>query len=353
MIENIIIMAGGAGKRLWPASMGKTPKQFLKIDGEKSLFLNTLERAFNLGITGMVYIVTHEDHVEAALKECSILKEDMRKRIVILAEPVARNTAPALALAAARMVLDNRSPETALVMAADHLIEPQDSFMESVINAYEEASGGYIVTFGIKPSRPSTGYGYIEAGNCDGIGCSVLSFREKPDLATAEKYVESGRYFWNSGLFAYRTDVFLSQLNEYSKEIYNLFSSPDEKMFRLKKTNSVKVYYPSRSLREVYSDCPSISVDYAIMEKTSDIRMVKASFDWNDVGSWDVIADLNGGSMEKVLEIQSANNFVYSEIPVALCGVENLIVVVANNRVLICSRGNSQLVKEAAEKDSK
>lgn len=353
MVENVIIMAGGAGKRLWPASMGKRPKQFLRVDGETTLFRSALDRAFNLGITGVVYVVTHEDHVEAALDECRSLNDDLRSRVVILAEPIARNTAPALALAAARMNLDHRDKETCLVMAADHLISPMSAFTKSVETASEEARLGYIVPYGIVPRSPATGYGYIETGARVDGGYEVKSFREKPDAETAAEYVASGRYYWNAGLFTYRNDVFQSELASCSPEIASAFHNPEETWFNSRTENGISVYEPAESLRSLYSGCSGTSVDYAVMEKTKKIRMVEADFDWNDVGSWDVIAEINNPADAPVYSYESEGNYVYSDRPVALCGVENLIVVVANDRVMVCRKGMSQLVKNAAEEDLK
>ena len=352
MVENVVIMAGGAGKRLWPASMGKRPKQFMTVEGDRSLFRNTLDRAFALGIEGLVYVVTHEDHVDAALAECGGLPEDLRARVVLLAEPVARNTAPALALAAARMTLDGRTDQTVLVMAADHLISPIEAFSSSVEAASDEAEAGFIVPYGIVPTGPSTGYGYIEAGEGAGRGYEVLSFREKPDAATAAGYVESGRYYWNAGLFTYTSGLFEAELAEHAPEVAEVFSSPGPEWFVSSEFRGVSVHNPSEKLRVLYASCPSISVDYAVMERTEKIRMVPADFEWNDVGSWDVIADLNAANPNPVYSQKSSNNFVYSDRPVALCGVEDLIVVVANDRVMICRKGQSQLVKEAAVQDS-
>lgn len=351
MVENVIIMAGGAGKRLWPASLGKRPKQFLRVDGETTLFRSALDRAFDLGITGLVYVVTHEDHVVAAVDECRSLDDDRRSRVVILAEPIARNTAPALALAAARMNLDKRNEETCLVMAADHLISPMSAFAKSVETASEEARQGYIVPYGIIPRSPATGYGYIETGARVGGGFEVISFREKPDAETAAKYVSSGRYYWNAGLFTYRNDVFQSELASCSPEIESAFQNPDESWFSFRADDGISVYEPAEDLRSLYADCPGISVDYAVMEKTKTIRMVEADFDWNDVGSWDVIAEINNPADAPVYSYESQGNYVYSDRPVALCGVEDLIVVVANDRVMVCRKGMSQLVKNAAEEE--
>ena len=351
LVDNVIIMAGGAGKRLWPASMGKRPKQFLKVDGDISLFKGTLDRAFNLGISGLVYVVTHENHVDAAVAECINLDPSRRSRVIILAEPIARNTAPALALAAARMELDGRSDQTAIVMAADHLISPMAAFTASVEAASLEAESDFIVPYGIIPRDPATGYGYIEAGEKVGEGYEVISFREKPDAETARDYLDSGRYYWNAGLFTYRSSVFSGELDMYAPDISSVFSDPSEAWFSSKEIEGLIVYQPSESLRQLYAACPGRSVDYAVMEKTEKIRMIAASFDWNDVGSWDVIADLDTPNPEPVYSHQSSGNFVYSDRPVALCGVEDLIVVVANDRVMICRKGMSQLVKNAAEED--
>ena len=352
MVDNVIIMAGGAGKRLWPASFGRRPKQFMSVDGGASLLRGSLDRAFALGISGKVIIVTHEDHVDAAVEECLSLGESFRSRIIILAEPVAKNTAPALALAAARLTLDGREGEVCLVMAADHLISPMEAFADCVRRASREAAGGFIVPYGIVPEGPATGYGYIEAGEPAGEGRGVVSFREKPDAETARRYVESGRYFWNAGLFTYRTDVFSAELAAHAPEVSSAFDGASEDWFLSSRSAGIVLFAPSDELRHRYDGCPGISVDYAVMERTDRIRMVEADFSWNDVGSWDVIAGLGAPSGVPVYNRESRGNFVYSDRPVALCGVEDLIVVVANGRVLVCRKGMSQLVKGAAEDDS-
>lgn len=351
MVENIIIMAGGAGTRLWPASIGKRPKQFMRLDGKKTLFRKALERAFQLGIDGKVIVVTHKNHVEALMEECRDVEPQYRSRLIILAEPAARNTAPALALAAARMQMDGREKERVLVMASDHLISPFDTFKLCVETASREAASGFMVLYGIVPGGPATGYGYIEAGEGSGDLFPVLSFREKPGKDTAESYVSSGRYFWNSGMLTYRPDVFTAELALHAPGVAEVFSSPAELWFSLREDDGVLIYEPSEILEGLYSSCPSISVDYAVMEKSRSIRVIKACFSWNDVGSWDVISELDGPNAQPVYSIGSQGNFVYSDVPVALCGVEDLIVVAANNRILVCRKGMSQLVKDAAEAD--
>ena len=373
MVKNVIIMAGGSGKRLWPASLGNEPKQFLKVNGKMSLLQGALKLAFHLGVSGCVYVVTHQDHVRAAVKECQILNADSRSRLVILAEPIARNTAPALALAASRMLLDGRSEQTCLVMAADHIISPFDEFSNSVNIASIEAEKGFIVLYGIVPSVPATGYGYIEIvtpldgtdvnslqpsrpgfSEIDSSPCyEVRTFHEKPDDETAKEYLSSGSHFWNAGIFTYRNDVFLRELNLHARAVSEVFNQPDETWFKKRSAGGINIYEAAEKLRSLYTPCSNISIDYAIMEKTTRSRMLRANFGWNDVGSWDVIAKLNPLPEATVYSHQSSNNFVYSELPVALCGVEKLIVVVANNRVLVCRKGMSQLVREAALENSK
>jgi len=370
MIKNVIIMAGGSGKRLWPASLDNKPKQFLKVNGETSLFQETLKLAFHLGVSGRVYIITHQSHVEAAVEECQILSVDSRSRLAILAEPMARNTAPAIALATSRMLLDGQGEQTCLVMAADHIISPFDEFSNSVSTALIEAEKGYVVLYGIVPKAPATGYGYVEIAlppngtrphpSRSGLfeanfpQCyRVEAFHEKPDIKTAEEYLSSGRHFWNAGIFTYRNDVLLRELKLHAREMSKLFEQPHEGWFKKRNEERIVIYEPEEELRSLYTLCPNISIDYAVMEKTTKGLMVRASFGWNDVGSWDVIAELNPPPEKNVYSHHSSNNFVYSELPVALCGVENLIVSVANNRVLICKKGMSQLVREAALEDAK
>lgn len=341
-------MAGGAGTRLWPASHTNKPKQLMKLAGGKTLLFSTLERAFSLKLEGYLLIVTHESQVEGCLQECYRLPAAHRKKVVILGEPEARNTAPALALAARWISLNASSEDSLLVMAADHLIKPLDTFYKDVQMASDAADEKNLVTFGILPDYPSTGYGYIEASvNQDPIR-KVLSFKEKPDHSTASEFLIKGNYFWNSGMFAYRVDTFNQELEKHSPEVFSAFLELKPESFPLKEDKGVRYLVRKKKLDKVYAQSPSISIDYALMEKSQSIRMVCSRFNWNDVGSWDSIAD------EKLTEQSLVfgdvkDNFVFSDIPVALKGVDNLIIVVKNGTLMICPRGKSQLVKPLVE----
>ncbi len=349
MVDHVIIMAGGAGKRLWPASNNSKPKQFMTVQGKDSLFLSTIRRAAFLNISGKILVVTHKDHVNAALEDCRSLEDDIREKLVILAEPEARNTGPALAYAAAWLKNDSEGADsTVLVLAADHLIRDVEQFSRDVESASVLAGQEYLVVYGIKPDFPSTGYGYIEAGSETGPGFKVLSFKEKPDQKRAGEFLKAGNYLWNSGMFTYKVSTFQTELQSGSPAMQVPFQSGAALPSSVRE-NGITVVRPDDALAVLYASLPKESVDYALMEKSRRIAMVRSGFDWNDVGSWDVIADLDPPPEVPVFAGKSENNFVYSDIPVALCGVEDLIVVIKNGKALICRKGESQLVKDAAE----
>ncbi|MDC7222398.1 MAG: mannose-1-phosphate guanylyltransferase [Spirochaetales bacterium] len=349
MVKHVVIMAGGAGKRLWPASNKRTPKQLLELNKGKSLLHGTLERAFALNVEGHVIIVTHQSQVEGCIDACRDFSDEQRDKLLILAEPVARNTAPALALAAQWIKNHFSEDDTVLVLAADHLISPVEAFVADVETASRPAAEGFLVTFGIVPSFPSTGYGYVEASVGDAKVRDVLSFREKPDRSTAEEFLTRGNYLWNSGMFAYSVKTFLEELEESSPAIYEPFADLDSSSFPLEHRENVRVPSDLSAITDVYNKTASDSVDYAVMEKSRRIKVVPATMEWNDVGSWDVIAEEKLTLPSQVLGEADQSNYVYSDLPVALCGVENLIVVVKNGSVLICKKGESQLVKNVVD----
>jgi mannose-1-phosphate guanylyltransferase/mannose-6-phosphate isomerase len=355
MVKHIVILAGGAGTRLWPASRRELPKQFLDLGSGTSLFVQTLRRAAALNFRGCLLVVTHAG--QAGLIRGQV--ELYRRRhgafpapILVLAEPEARNTGPALAYAAAVLKKLGPGTDSFLVQTADHSIEPELSFAADVETASRLAEAGYLVTFGIKPDRPETGYGYIEAGEAltgelEG-GAAVASFREKPDRPTAEAYLAQGGYFWNSGMFVFRLDSFLAGLAAASPEVSGPFADLALDC-ALPRGGGIAVLEPTAALRRAYGRLPSISIDYALMEKHARRAMVPACFDWSDVGSWDEVARLFPGGGPGTFRAAAAGSFVYSDLPVALAGVKDLIVVVKNGVVLVARRGATQEVKALVE----
>jgi mannose-1-phosphate guanylyltransferase/mannose-6-phosphate isomerase len=344
MVRHVVILAGGSGTRLWPASRASFPKQFLAFEGETSLFQKTILRAQSLVMGGMVIVVTHQSQVQQILHQWKKLPAvSNTQRRVILPEPEARNTAPALVYAAAFLKSAGQENTSFLVLASDHLIEPMGHFKKDVENAFELASRGTLVTFGIPPSRPETGYGYIEVGERRPPGFDVKNFHEKPDLQTAEKYIKSGKFYWNSGMFTYPVGLFLDEMNRNSPQITGEFSKIS---LELKRSDTVSIPKDMASVKTVYRNLPSISIDYALMEKSRIVTLVKATFDWSDVGSWDEVSQHFKNQPAKIFEVEGGENFVYSDIPVTLAGVQDLIVVIKDGIALVCKKGSSQLVKE-------
>lgn len=362
MITNAVILAGGAGTRLWPASNRKHPKQFIALADGTTLLQRTVLRALGTGAKRVV-IVTHQDQAEQVV-------EDIRRvataagRVAVLAEPSARNTAPAIALALAYLerpaeagAVDGAVPaagdDTVLVMPADHVIEPVSSFYSDVELAETLAGSGKIVTFGITPTSPETGYGYIEIGDPSPPGYLVATFREKPDLQTAERYMRSGHHFWNSGMFVFRASTMQDELARHSPGIATAFEGVRGRVATrpLDGANAGWIMAPSAAVDEAYERTDAISIDYAVMERSASSAMVAGTFEWNDIGSWDQFAALPKASASqddssRVVAVDSDGCFVYSDLPVALCGVTDLHVIVKNGVVLVCRKGASQNVKD-------
>ena len=359
MVDHVVILAGGAGTRLWPASVQSHPKQFLDLGDGRSLLRMTAERALAVCPTGKIVVVTHRDHAELAAEHLSALPE-ARGRVAILPEPVGRNTAPAIAFAEAWLRACGGAEATAMVMPADHLIEPMDTFRRDVGTAAALARDGHLVTFGIVPDRPETGYGYIEAGEPVGDGRRVAAFKEKPDTATAQRFLEAGNFWWNSGMFLFRLDRFREECAGHAPEIHRLFSdlpaAPDSAPADggpAQAASGPVIFAETDALRRLYAESPSISIDYAVMERCTRAAVVPAGFSWNDIGSWDEFARLARPAAEqgRVLAAGAdpSRSFVLSDLPVALVGVDDLIVIVKNGSVLVCRRGESQSVKEIVE----
>lgn len=337
-----VIICGGAGSRLWPASRESFPKQFIALLGEESMFQKTLSR-----VRGPLFaepvIVTHADF--RFLVASQMMQMGMQGSLLL--EPARRESGPAIAAAAA--FVEARHPGACMiVLPSDHLVLDEPGFLAAVAKADEAARSGRIVTFGMVPDHPATGYGYIQPGEATGAGVhSVARFVEKPDAATAERYIRDG-YVWNSGMFLFRSDAFLAELGGFEPEMVEAakaaISGAEEDLGFV------------RLDAEAFGRAPKKSIDYALMERTRRASVVPASFGWSDVGNWSSVhaaspkdAAGNAASGEVAL-VDSRNNYVQTTGPLTvLIGVEDLVVIVENDAVMVAHRDKAEAVKGAFE----
>lgn len=337
-----LILCGGSGTRLWPLSRQSYPKQFVKLMNNHSLFQETVAR--NASIFDQFCIVTNKDHYFIA--EHQMDEECIEQGRVFILEPVGRNTAPAIALAC----LNYDPEEIIFVTPSDHLIKDTKSYNEKVNIAVDAAKSGMMVTFGIKPEYPETGYGYIESGELVSESLfKAQSFREKPDKLTAEKYLLDGTYFWNSGMFVFKAGIFLEELKKYSPDIFKQSSAAYASASREAENSITRISISENAMKKI----PADSIDYAVMEKSDNVYVIESQIGWTDLGSYDSIYDVvdkdeNGNTIDaNVIQIKTRNNLVLSDNrKLALIGVEDLIVVDTDDAVLIAKKGFSQDVKD-------
>ncbi|WP_434989331.1 mannose-1-phosphate guanylyltransferase/mannose-6-phosphate isomerase [Xanthomonas melonis] len=333
-----IILSGGSGTRLWPLSRESYPKQFLPLVGDKSMLQSTWLRAAPVAGHAPI-VVANEEHRFMAAEQ---LQQLGVKPSAILLEPKGRNTAPAIAVAALEATRDGADP-LLLVLPSDHVIGNEAAFQAGVKVAAEAAAQGKLVTFGIKPTAPETGYGYIKAGA--GVGVSAVErFVEKPDLATAQGYLASGEYYWNSGMFLFRASRYLEELRKFHPAI----ADACQKAWQ----NGKRDADFTRLDKDAFAASPSDSIDYAVMEKTADAVVVPLDAGWNDVGSWSSLLDVSEQDAQgnahhgDVIQLDCRNTYAYGSRLIAMVGLEDVVVVETPDAVLVGHRDRIQEVKD-------
>ena len=333
-----IILAGGKGTRLWPLSRELMPKQFVRFLDDKSLFQKTVERALKFSKPEEIFVVTNQKYKFRVLDDLGELGVEVPEENILL-EPAGRNTLPAIYWGAKR-VEETFGDSIVAVLPSDHLIDAGEAYERAFRNA-ERLAREHLVTFGIKPTRPHTGYGYIKPGEAlkegdDLLGYRVEEFKEKPDLETAKRYVEEN-YLWNSGMFTFSTGVFLEEVRKHAPEVAEAFEGG--------------------SIEKAYELAPDISIDYGVMEKTDKAAVVPLNVYWNDLGSFDAIYDVLGkdedgnaitvsGKKAYHIGVSSKNNLIMVERLTATVGVKDLIIIDTDDALLVAHRGEGQRVKE-------
>ncbi len=344
-------MAGGRGTRLWPMSRQGMPKQFQKLVSEKTMLQDTFERLRNIVEAKDIFVSTNKEYAEIAKKQLPEMPAEN-----VIAEPVGRSTAPCIALSAA-IISARDGNETIGFFPADHLIKNPEELLLAVQNGDKllEKNKGYILTFGITPRYPETGLGYIEKGNLfqkiKGTNFfKAKRFVEKPNLEKAQQYLDSGNFFWNSGMFLFKTDTIIEKFKAYVPDIYTRLVNIKR---AVGKNNFEKV------LEEEFPKMDKISIDYAVMENEPDVIVAPVSVDWSDIGSWTALKEtLVGDNKEHLVKVEgehldfdSENLLVYGDDKlIVTIGAKDLIVVDTPDAILICDRNKSQLVSDVVKK---
>jgi mannose-1-phosphate guanylyltransferase/mannose-6-phosphate isomerase len=328
-----VILAGGSGSRLWPLSRELYPKQLLNLYAEKSLLQSTFERLNKFIPAENIISVTNSKHHANVKMQLG----EMSEKSIILSEPISKNTAPAIALSVKYIIENTDEDEIILVVPSDLLIENDEKFAQTVEVAKQYAQEGKIVTFGVKPDYPETGFGYV----CVEDG-KVVSFTEKPNKQTAQEFIEKGNYFWNSGIFMFKVSTIIQELEQYCPEISSII-------------RNISCADKTAPFTE-FEKMPCISIDYALMEKSQNIAMVELQSDWKDLGSWKSIYEVspkdNDGNVfvGHVLDKGSKNSFVYSSSKlVATIGLEDTVIVETEDAILACKKDKTQEVKQIYE----
>jgi mannose-1-phosphate guanylyltransferase / mannose-6-phosphate isomerase len=337
-----VILAGGSGSRLWPLSRQNLPKQFLALDGDATLLQTTINRLAPVIEGKRVLIVTQEAHAKGEAYHALLPYQT-------LFEPIGRNTAPAIALAAAYLMADGGDP-VMVVLPADHIIKDEVQFREHLSVAITAAETGKLITFGIQPTRPDTGFGYIKAhrDNDSSDVYTVDRFTEKPDEATAEKFLQEGNYFWNSGMFVWRASAILAEIQQFLPVVYEVVQTI------VAESRAVGAFQPA--VEKHFATMPSISIDYGVLEKSSRVSLIPCEIGWNDVGSWQAVHeisshDANGNALQgNVVAVDCKNSLIRAEKRlVAAIGIEDICVIETADAVLISRSDQTQRVREVVD----
>ncbi|WP_258084806.1 mannose-1-phosphate guanylyltransferase/mannose-6-phosphate isomerase [Thermococcus thermotolerans] len=329
-----LILAGGKGTRLWPLSRELMPKQFIRMFDEYSLFQKTVQRALAFSKSDEIFVVTNDMYRFRVLDDLRELGLELPEDNILL-EPKGKNTLPAI-FWGIRRIEEAFGDSVVAVLPSDHLIDANENYVKAFRNA-EKLARDYLVTFGVKPTKPHTGYGYIKPGEKLEGGYLVAEFKEKPDLETAKRYVENG-YYWNSGMFMFDTRIFIEEVKKHAPDVYEAFEKAE-------------------SVEKAYELVPEVSVDYGVMEKTDRAAVVPLNVYWNDLGSFDAIYEVmekdESGNAVKVggrkgyhVGVNSRNNLVMTSRLTATVGVEDLIIIDTDDALLVAHRGEGQRVKE-------
>ena len=336
---SVVILAGGTGSRLWPLSRSMYPKQFLPLVNNNSMLENTINRIKGLDVDSIT-IITNTEHRFLASEQ----SKSSEIPVKIILEPCARNTAASVCLAA----LNSNENDILLVLSADHEIKNKNEFHKSINEALVLAKSNFLVTFGVLPTSPNTEYGYIHKGNMQGPGFHIKNFTEKPDIVSAEKYLESGEYLWNSGMFMFKATKYIAEVSKYSKPTLDICKSAME---------GKENYYEFIKLKEsVFNKCPNISIDYAVMEKTKEAMVVPLNSDWTDLGSWNALWEAKDKNKDNnyingdVIAKNTTNSFVSSEQTlVTTIGVDGLTIISTKDALMVAHNNSLNLIKDVVD----